>query len=146
METITSADILKKNFLELFKNLAPEDTQALLEYRKSVIIEKKIKRYCTKAYPLSKVLLIFHTYACMAFITAELKVNAKVFLDERKKDFMLVSYKKNSNPDTCSIVYSTIQDLCNYPFFPIPVSKIFTLVENNQLIDGLRSYFKTHVK
>lgn len=146
MERIESAHQLKKNFLEIFRNIAPEDTQSLLDYTPSMIIQKKIKRYCTKEYPLKRVLWVFHVYASIAYITAELKVNAKIYLNYTKRDFILLSYKKNSNPDTCCVVYSTKQVLCNYPFFPIPVSNIFTYVENDTIIEGLIDYFDTHAK
>lgn len=146
MEIINSTQQLKKNFLEIFKEIAPEDTQALLDYRKSVILEKKIKKYCTKEFPMDRVLLVFHSYASIAYITAELKVNAKIYLDYNKKDFMLLSYKKNSNPDTCSVVFSTIQKLCNYPFFPIPVKEIFDFIENENTVEGLSGYFEKFAK
>lgn len=144
MKIIKTKEELKRNFLELFRNLDQKDIQALLECRSSVIIEKRIKKYCTKEYPLNKVLLIFHAYASIAYITAELKVNSKIFLDETKKDFIILSYKKNSNPDTCSIVFSTIQSLCNHPFFPIPVNDIFNFVEDNNIIEGLNTFYKKY--
>lgn len=146
MEIINTKEQLKRNFLELFRNLDPEDIQALLDYRRSVIIEKRIKKYCTKEYPLPRVLLIFHAYASIAYITAELKVNAKIFLDSNKKDFMILSYKKNSNPNTCSIVFSTVQALCNYPFFPVPVNDIFDFIEEGKVIDGLVGFYEKNAK
>ena len=145
MKIITTKEELKRNFLELFRNLDQEDIHALLEYRRSVIIEKRVKKYCTLEYPLNRVLLVFHAYASIAYITAELKVNSKIFLDENKKEFIILSYKKNSKPDTCSIVFSTIQSLCNYPFFPIPVNDIFNFVEEGNIIEGLNTFYEKHV-
>lgn len=146
MEIIKTKEELKRNFLELFGNLDSIDIENLLEYRRSVIIEKRIKKYCTQVYPFDRVLLIFHAYASIAYITGELKVNAKIFLDTNKKDFMIVSYKKKSNPNTCSIVFSTIQKLCNYPFFPVPVSHIFDLLDENNVVNGLLDFYEKNAK
>ena len=44
MKKFNDAQNLKTNFLELFRNLPPEDIQALLEFRTTVIIEKRIKK------------------------------------------------------------------------------------------------------
>ena len=145
METIKTTQELKRNFLEIWREISPEDIDSLINYESNIIIEKKIKKQCTKEFPLNKVLLIFHAYACIAYITAEIKVNVKIYIDCNKKDFMLLTYKKNSNPDTCSIVYSTIQDLCNYPFYPVPVKDIFEFIENSNIVNGLIDFYKKNV-
>lgn len=142
MKHFRSTQDLKKNFLEIWKGISYEDTQALLCLEKTGVIEAKVKKYCTKEYPIQRVLLIFHAYASIAYITAELKVNAKIYLDYLKRDFMLLSYKKNSNPDTCSIVYSTKQVLCNYPFYPVPVKDIFECIEGESVTDDLVEFYR----
>lgn len=146
MKKIVDQQTLKMNFLEIWRGISPEDTQALLEFDKLGVIEQKLKKYCTKEYPMSRVLLTYHAYASIAYITAEIKVNAKIYLDFLKRNFMILSYKKNSNPDTCSVVYSNIQELCNYPFYPVPVKEIFEFVEEDNTIDGLLAYYEEHAK
>ncbi len=146
MEKITDKQTLKMNFLEIWRGISPEDTLSLLEFEKLAVIEKKLKKCCTDEYPMSRVLLLYHAYASIAYITAELKVNAKIYLDAKKENFMILSYKKNSNPDTCSIVYSNIQALCNYPFYPVPVKDIFEYMEEDNTIDGLIEFYEKHAK
>ncbi len=146
MEKITDKQTLKMNFLEIWRGISPQDTIALLEFDKMAVIEQKLKKSCTKEYPVKRVLLLYHAYASIAYITAELKVNAKIYLDSKKENFMILSYKKNSNPDTCSIVYSNIQELCNYPFYPVPVKNIFEYMEEDKTIEGLLSFYEQHAK
>lgn len=146
MKKIVDQQTLKMNFLEIWRGISPEDTMALLEFDKMGVIEQKLKKYCTKEYPMSRVLLVYHAYASIAYITAEIKVNAKIYLDILKKNFMILSYKKNSNPDTCSVVYSNIQVLCNYPFYPVPVKEIFEFIEDDNIIDGLTGFYEEHAK
>jgi hypothetical protein len=142
MKHFRNTQDLKMNFLEIWRGISAEDTQALLNLEKMGVIEAKVKKYCTKEFPIQRVLLIFHAYASIAYITAELKVNAKIYLDYLKRDFMLLTYKKNSKPDTCSIVYATQQELCNHPFYPVPVKDIFECIEGQSVIADLVEFYK----
>lgn len=146
MNKILSTQDLKINFLQIWKESSIQDREALVNFVKNDYFKIKLEAYVTKEFNNEKVLLAFHSYASIAYVTAEIKVNSKVFLDFKKEKFIILSYKKNSNPDTCSIVYSNVQSLCKYPFFPIPVMYIIDCIESHNVIPKLEEYFNTHVK
>ena len=146
MQKITNTQELKRNFLEVWKECINEDREALVNFEKIEYFKVKLEAYFSENFTYEKVLLAYHSYASIAYVTAELKVNSKVYLDFKKEKFMILSYKKNSNPDTCSLVYSNISSLCQYPFFPVPVMNIIDCIESNDVINKLVDYYNTHAK
>jgi len=146
MQKITNTQELKRNFLEVWKECTNEDRDALVSFEKKEYFKIKLDAYLSEVFTYEKVLLAYHSYASIAYVTAELKVNSKVFLDFNKEKFMILSYKKNSNPDTCSIVYSNIPSLCQYPFFPVPVMNIIDCIESNNAVNKLLEYYDKHAK
>jgi len=146
MQKITNTQELKRNFLEVWKECTSEDREALVNFERVDYFKIKLEAYFSSTYDFEKVLLAYHSYASIAYVTAELKVNSKVFLDFKKEKFMILSYKKNSNPDTCSIVYSNIPALCEYPFFPVPVMNIIDCIESKDAIANLLKYYLSHAK
>lgn len=146
MQKITNTQELKRNFLEVWKECTNEDREALVNFEKIEYFKVKLEAYLSEEFTYEKVLLAYHSYASIAYVTAELKVNSKVYLDFKKEKFMILSYKKNSNPDTCSLVYSNIPSLCQYPFFPVPVMNIIDCIESNDVINKLVDYYNTHAK
>ncbi|NQY22292.1 MAG: hypothetical protein HRT40_13505 [Campylobacteraceae bacterium] len=146
MQKIYNTQDLKRNFLDIWKNSSIEDRDALVNFEKKEYFRIKIEEFSSPEFSFEKILLAYHSYASIAYVTAELKVNSKVFLDYKQKKYMILSYKKNSNPDTCSIVYSNIQNLCQYPFFPVPVMNIIDCIESDDVINNLINYYNKHAK
>ena len=137
---------LRTNFLEFAANISNEDSKALIDYDNTEILKEKLEEFCTCEYPFEKVVLIFHRYACIAYLSAEFIKNAKIYLDDTKKDFILLSYVKDSEPDAVSIVYSNINSLSQYPTFPITVKDIISFLESDNVTFSLRNYYLKNVQ
>ena len=146
MQKIYNTQDLKRNFLDIWKNSSIEDRDALVNFEKKEYFRIKIKELSSTEFTFEQILLAYHSYASIAYVTAELKVNSKVFLDYKQKNYMILSYKKNSNPDTCSIVYSNIPSLCQYPFFPVPVMNIIDCIESSDVVNNLINYYNQYAK
>lgn len=146
MDKIESVNILKLNFLELWKNISDEETQSLILFTNTTVIENKIKNYCTETFPLEKVLLTFHSYASIAYLSAELIVNAKIFLDTKKQMYVLLARKIIDNNLMFSIVYSNIKELGKYPAFGISVDNMIEFLESDNAIEQLKEYYLNHAK
>ncbi len=141
MEKIESVNILKHNFLEIWKNIEDEETKSLISYEKSYSIQNKIQIFCTEEFPLQKVMLIFHSYASIAYLSAELIVNAKIFLDINKQNYILLARKIQNKTLMFSIVYSNIKELSQQPTLGISVDNMIGFLESSNSIESLKSYY-----
>lgn len=141
MVKIDSTQKLKLNFLELWQGMSKDDTRNLINFTKCELLSKKIEKFCTKEYSLKKVLLAFHSYASIAYLSAELCVNAKIYLDVNKNNFILASYVQGHEPDAFCIIYSNIKALAQHPTKPILVKDLISFVESDDLIENLLSFY-----
>lgn len=132
---------LRTNFLEFAASISNEDSKALIDYDNTEDLKDKLIEFCTEEFPFEKVVLIFHRYACIAYLSAEFIKNAKVYLDDNKKDFILLSFIKDSEPDAVSIVYSNVKSLSQYPSFPITVKDIISFLESDDVSFSLRNFY-----
>ena len=82
---------LRTNFLEFAASISNEDSKALIDFDNTEILKDKLIEFCTDEYDFEKVVLIFHRYACIAYLSAEFIKNAKIYLDDTKKDYILLS-------------------------------------------------------
>lgn len=137
---------IRTNFLEFAASISNEESKALIDYDNTLILKEKLEEYCTEAYPFEKVVLLFHRYACIAYLSAEFIKNAKIYLDDTKKDFILLSFIKESEPDAVSIVYSNIKSLSQYPAFPITVKDIISFLEEEDVLFCLRNFYLKNVQ
>ncbi len=143
MEKIEAVHVLKLNFLELWKTISEEETQALITFTNTEAIENKVKNYCTQSFPLEKVIITFHAYASIAYLSAELIVNAKIFLDIKKEKYILLARKIIDNNLMFSIVYSNIKELSKYPALGISVDNMIEFLESNTSIESLKEYYSS---
>lgn len=143
MEKIEAVHVLKLNFLELWKTISEEETQALITFANTEAIENKVKNYCTQSFPLEKVIITFHAYASIAYLSAELIVNAKIFLDIKKEKYILLARKIIDNNLMFSIVYSNIKELSKYPALGISVDNMIEFLESNTSIESLKEYYSS---
>jgi len=143
MEKIETVNMLKLNFLELWKTISEEETQSLILYTNTTAIENKIKSHCTEAFPLEKVILTFHCYASIAYLSAELIVNAKIFLDSKKEKYILLARKIIDNALMFTIVYSNVKELSKYPAFGISVDNMIEFLQSDSSIERLKEYYTT---
>ncbi|MDX9797196.1 MAG: hypothetical protein WCY75_00435 [Sulfurimonadaceae bacterium] len=146
MEKIEAVHVLKLNFLEVWKNISEEETQSLITFTNTDVIENKIKNYCTDTFPLEKVILTFHAYASIAYLSAELIVNAKIFLDIKKEKYILLARKIIDNTLMFCVVYSNIKELSQYPALGISVDNMIEFLESNTSIEQLKKYYSSHPK
>lgn len=146
MDKIETVNVLKLNFLELWKNISDEETQSLILYKNTVAIENKIKNHCTDTFPIEKVILVFHAYASIAYLSAELIVNAKIFLDEKQEKYILLSRKIVDQNLMFSIVYSNIKELSKYPALGISVDNMIEFLESDNAIEQLKEYYANSIK
>jgi hypothetical protein len=146
MEIIHTVQQLKLNFLEIWKQISNEDTQALINLVNTKNIETRVEPFCTEAFPLSKVILTFHAYALIAYLSAEIIVNAKIFLDINKQKYILLGRKQNSDGLMFCIVYSNVKPLGQHPGHGICVDNMIAFLESNQAVDELQAYFKQNIK
>lgn len=146
MEKIEAVHVLKLNFLEVWKNISEEETQSLITFTNTDAIENKIENYCTDIFPLEKVILTFHAYASIAYLSAELIVNAKIFLDVKKEKYILLARKIIDNTLMFCVVYSNIKELSQYPALGISVDNMIEFLESNTSIEQLKKYYSSHPK
>jgi hypothetical protein len=146
MEKIETVHVLKLNFLEVWKTISEEETQTLITFTHTSAIENKIKNYCTPTFPLEKVILTFHSYASIAYLSAELIVNAKIFLDTKKEKYILLARKIINNTLMFSIVYSNIKELSKYPALGISVDNMIEFLESDTSIEQLKEYYINQTK
>ncbi len=137
---------MRSNFLELAENISNEDSKALMHLDNLGDLKERFYEFSTPDFPIDKIMLIFHRYACIAYLSAEFIVNAKLYLDGEKKDYILLSYIKESEPDAMSIVYSNISGLSQYPTFPITVKELIAFMESDNVVFDLINYYRTNVK
>jgi hypothetical protein len=142
MKIIYSTNELKSNFLELAGNLSNEESRALIHLEHLDSLNEKLKPFCTAEFSLDKVLLIFHRYACIAYLSAEFIVNAKLYLDGTKQDFILLSMVKDSDPDAVSVVYSNIKALSMHPTFAITIKELISFAEMEDAALKLIDHFR----
>ncbi len=140
MHTNDDTQKLKLNFLEFWKNISNEDTQTLISLENTSIVENKISKYCNENFPMSKVLVIFHSYASIAYLSAERIVNAKIFFDISKTSYIILSRKIVNNTFCFSIVYSNIAELSRYPTKAIPVDYVLDYLERDNSIQMFKEY------
>ena len=142
MEKIVSIRELKKNFLELCNNISNEDSKALLELKGLEKIETMLKPYCTADYPIQKVILMYHRYASIAFISAEFIVNAKVYIDDLLSKYIVLAMVIKPNSDEVSIVYSNIDALSKFPTRAISIKDIISFLEAKDIETTLKEFYK----
>lgn len=146
MKIIYNNAHLRSNFLELAENISNEDSRALMHLENLDELKERFLEFSTPDFPIDKIMLIFHRYACIAYLSAEFIVNAKLFLDGEKQDFILLSYIKDSEPDAMSIVYSNISGLSQYPTYPITVKDLIGFMESENVVYDLLTYYRENVK
>ena len=142
MEKIVSTRELKKNFLELCSNLSNDDSKALLDLKNTEKIESIMKPFCTEDYPISKVILMYHRYASIAFISAEFIKNAKVYIDDIMNNYIVLALVNKPDPNEVSIVYSNIDALSKFPTRAISMKDIISFLESDNVEDVLREFYK----
>lgn len=142
MEKIVSIRELKNNFLELCSELSTDDSKSLLDLENTEKIENIMSKYCTQTYPLSKVILMFHRYAGIAFISAEFIVNTKLYINDSKDKYIVLSLVKKPDPDEVSIVYSNVDYLSKFPTRPITIKEIITFLETDDIELTLTEFYK----
>jgi len=134
---------LKLNFLEFWKNISNEDTQTLVSLENTTVIKNKISKYCTDGYSIDKVLLVFHSYASVAYLSAERIVNAKIYFDITKTQFIILARKTDCETFCFSIVYSNISSLSKYPTLAIPADNVLDYLESDNALDKFQDYYNT---
>ncbi|ADG92991.1 hypothetical protein Arnit_1333 [Arcobacter nitrofigilis DSM 7299] len=142
MEKIVSTRELKKNFLELCNEISNDDSKALLDLKNTEKIEFMLKPYCTEAYPIRKVLILYHRYACVAFISAEFVKNAKVYIDEVLTKYIVLALVNKPDPDEVSVVYSNVDALSKFPTRAISIKDIIEYLESENIEESLREFYK----
>jgi hypothetical protein len=145
MEKIVSTRELKKNFLELCNEISNDDSKALLDLKNTEKIEFMLKPYCTDEYPLRQVLLTYHRYACIAFISAEFVKNAKVFIDDVLTKYVVLALVNKPDPDEVSVVYSNVDALSRYPTRAISIKNIIEFLESDDIEGRLKEFYKNKV-
>lgn len=144
MKIIYSTNELKSNFLELAGNLTNEESRSLIHLEELDALSQKLQTFCTPDFPIEKVLVVFHRYACIAYLSAEFIVNAKLYLDGNKQDFILLSMIKDSEPDAVSVVYSNIKALSMHPTLPITIKELIGFVEKEDAALKLIEHFRNN--
>ncbi len=142
MDKIVSKKELKRNFLELCSILSNEESKTLVHLENTQDIENKISHFCTLEFPIQKVLLLYHRYAGIAFVSAEFMKNAKIFINEAKTKYILIALKQKDT-DFVSIVYSNVDELSRYPSRAISIKEIISFLDEEDVEKALLSFFKT---
>lgn len=141
MNKIVSIKELKRNFLELCSALSNEESKTLVNLENTEIIENKIIHLCTLEFPIKKVLLFYHRYASIAFVSAEFMKNAKIFINDEKTKYILIALKQIDS-DCVSIVYSNVDALSKYPSRAITIKEIISFLEESDVETALLEFFK----
>jgi hypothetical protein len=142
LEKIVSTRELKKNFLELCNEISNEDSKALLDLKNTEKIEFMLKPYCTDEYPMRKVLILYHRYASIAFISAEFVKNAKIYIDDVLTKYVVLALVNKPDPDEVSVVYSNVDALSKFPTRAISIKDIITFLESDNIEDNLKEFYK----
>lgn len=142
MEKIESIRELKRNFLELCEELSNDDSKALLDMKNTDKIEEILRPFCTPDFPLNKVLIMYHRYACVAFISAEFIKNAKVYIDETLSKYIVLALVNKPDPDEVSVVYSNVDALSKFPARAISMKDIISFLEARDIEETLKEFFK----
>jgi hypothetical protein len=79
-------------------------------------------------------------------LSAELIVNAKIFLDTKKEKYILLARKIINNTLMFSIVYSNIKELSKYPALGISVDNMIEFLESDTSIEQLKEYYINQTK
>ena len=141
MKIMYSNAHLRTNFLEFASDISNEDSKALIDFDNVDILKEKLIEFCTKEFSFEKVVMIFHRYACIAYLSAEFIKNAKIYLDDSKQEYILLSYIPNSEPDAVCIIYSNIKSLSQNPTLPITVKDLIAFMESDNVAFELRNYY-----
>jgi len=142
MEKIVSIRELKKNFLELCNDISNDDSKALLDLKNTEKIEDIIRPFCTENYPISKVILMYHRYASIAFISAEFIKNAKVYIDDVMDKYIVLAMVNKPDPDEVSVVYSNVDALSKFPTRAITIKDIISFLEADDVELVLKDFYK----
>lgn len=142
MEKIVSKRELKGNFLELCEALSNDDSKALLDMKNLDKIEENLKPFCTSEFPLNKVLIMYHRYANVAFISAEFIKNAKVYIDDTLSKYIILSLVNKPDPDEINVVYSNVDALSKFPSRAISIKDIISFLETDNIEETLKEFFK----
>lgn len=141
MDKIVSKKELKRNFLELCSSLSNEESKTLVNLENTESIENMIAHFCTLEFPIQKVLLYYHRYAGIAFVSAEFMKNAKIFINDVKSKYILIALKQKDS-DSVSIVYSNVDALSKYPSRAISIKEIISFLEESDVEAALLEFFK----
>ena len=142
MEKIVSTRELKRNFLELCNELSNQESKSLVHLENTEDIERRFVQFCTLEYPIQRVLLMFHRYSCIAFVSAEFMVNTKIYIDDLKSKYILIALVKKEDPDEVSIVYSNVEPLSRFPTRAISIKDIISFLEADDIETTLLEFFK----
>jgi len=140
MTTAGDTQKLKLNFLEFWKTISHEDTQTLISLENTTVVKNKIDKYCTDDFSIDKVLLVFHSYASIAYLSAERIVNAKIYFDVTKTRYIILARKMDSASFCFTIVYSNITELSRYPTKAIPADNVLDYLERDNAIQMFKEY------
>lgn len=137
---------LKLNFLEFWSTISKEDTQSLITLENTIVVKNKISKYCDKIFTIDKVLLVFHSYSSVAYLSAERIVNAKIYFDIAKTKYIILARKHDCETFCFSIVYSNIPELSKFSTFPIPADNILDYLESDEAITHLKEFYQKNFK
>lgn len=146
MEKIESVQQLKLTFLELWKDISDEETQLLLNYEHLDALKNRFMQASSDDFSIDKILLTFHAYASIAYLSAELIVNAKIYLDNAKNNYILLARKHIDDIFQFCIVYSNVKALSSHPGIGIPIDNMIGYLESQNSIDELTNFYSTHTK
>jgi hypothetical protein len=140
MDITDSTQKLKRNFLEFWKNISNEDTQTLITLDNTNIVRNKISKYSDENCGIDKVLLVFHSYASVAYLSAERLVNAKIYFDVTKTRYIILARKKDISTFCFSVVYSNITELSKYPTKAIPADNVLDYLERDNAVQMFKEF------
>jgi len=143
MDETNDTQKLKLNFLEFWRNISIDDTQALVTLENITIVKNKLTKYCNEDYTIDKVLLVFHAYASVAYLSAERIVNAKIYFDVTKTRYMILARKTDADTFCFSIVYSNVSDLSKHPTTAIPADNVLDYLEHDDAILKFKDYYSS---
>lgn len=141
MEKIENVQQLKLTFLELWKAISDEETQLLLKYDNLDALKNRYQEAATSDFSIDKILLTFHAYASIAYLSAELIVNAKIFLDTQKKNYILLARKQVDDSLQFSVVYSNVKELSSRPGIGIPIDNMIGYLESENSVEELVQFY-----
>jgi len=142
MDETNDTQKLKLNFLEFWRNISNEDTQALVTLENITVVKNKISKYCSDEYAIDKVLRVFHSYASVAYLSAERIVNAKIYFDVTKTRYMILARKTDAKTFCFSIVYSNVSELSKNPTTAIPADNVLDYLEHDDAISKFKDFYQ----